>query len=125
MAKEMGDFYDFSELPTIVYHGSKPVVYDGNRRIISGKIKYGHVNIERKSPINNIPDFPEEIPCNVCSKEIALRSVYRQHAESGSWAPLERDAFLHKFMSEEKSPFLLLDEHTGGLISKNKLMKQT
>lgn len=33
LAKEMGNHYDYSELPTVVYHGKKPVVYDGNRRI--------------------------------------------------------------------------------------------
>ncbi len=26
LAKEMGDYYDFSELPTVVYHGKIPVV---------------------------------------------------------------------------------------------------
>lgn len=122
LAREMGEYYDFSELPTVVYHGKKPVVYDGNRRIILGKIKHGLVRVQNKIGIE-IPDFPEEIPCNVCVKEIALKNVYRKHSDSGSWQPLERDIFLHKFMKEDKSPFLVLDEATG-IISNNPLLNQ-
>lgn len=117
LAKEMGEYYDFSELPTVVYHGKKPIVYDGNRRIILGKIKFGLVNVSNSTNIQ-IPDFPEEIPCNVCEKEIALKNVERKHSKSGSWSPLERDIFLHKFMKKEKSLFLVLDESTG-IISSN------
>ena len=40
LAKGMGDHYDLSELPTVVFHNKKPIVYDGNRRIILGKIKH-------------------------------------------------------------------------------------
>lgn len=117
LAKEMGDYYDFSELPTIVYHGKKPVVYDGNRRMILGKIKHGLVTIPEGTPIE-LPDIPEEIPCNVCSRKIALNNVLRKHSDSGSWLPLERDVFLHKFMGNEKSAFLVLEEDTG-IISSN------
>ena len=117
LAKEMGEYYDFSELPTVVYHGNKPVVYDGNRRIILGKIKHGFVTTPNESKIQ-IPDFPVEIPCNVCAEEIALKNVYRKHSDTGSWQPLERDIFLHKFMNQKKSPFLILEETTG-IISKN------
>lgn len=122
LAREMGDYYDFSELPTVVYHGKKPVVYDGNRRIILGKIKHGLVTIPTNMSIP-IPNFPESIPCNVCSKKIALSNVYRKHSDSGSWQPLERDIFLHKFMGEEKSPFLILEEDTG-IISANPYLNQ-
>jgi hypothetical protein len=110
LAKEMGDYYDFSELPTVVYHGEKPVVYDGNRRIILGKIKHGLVTVLNET---KIPDFPTKIPCNVCIEEFALKNVYRKHIDTGSWLPLERDIFLNKFMKEAKSPFLILDEETG------------
>ena len=111
LAKEMGDYYDFSELPTVVYHGKKPVVYDGNRRIILGKIKHGLVTVPDRTSIR-IPDFPEQIPCNVCTKKVALSNVFRKHRDTGSWQPLERDIFLHKFMGEEKSSFLILEEDT-------------
>lgn len=122
LAKEMGDYYDYSELPTVVYHKNKPIVYDGNRRIILGKIKHGLASMEYRKDIY-IPDFPEEIPCNVCTKKIGLNNVYRKHSESGSWQPLERDIFLHKFMGKEKSTFLILEEDTG-IISKNPHLNQ-
>lgn len=122
LAKEMGDYYDFSELPTVVYHGENPVVYDGNRRMILAKIKHGLVSVPTGTEIE-IPEIPEEIPCNVCSKKIALNNVYRKHADSGSWQPLERDVFIHKFMGKEKSPFLILEEDTG-LISSNQHLNQ-
>jgi hypothetical protein len=122
LSKEMGDYYDFSELPTVVYHSSKPVVYDGNRRIILGKIKHGLVTVSNGTN-PKIPDFPEEIPCNICAKKIALNNVYRKHSDTGSWLPLERDIFLHKFMGEEKSPFLILEEDTG-IITANPHLNQ-
>lgn len=117
LANSMGNFYDFSELPTVVYHRKKPVVYDGNRRIVLGKVKHGLVTI----PMNinfQIPDFPVEIPCNVCDKKTALENVLRKHGDSGSWTPLDRDIFLHKFMGNKKSEFLVLEEETK-IISEN------
>lgn len=122
LAKEMGDFYDFSELPTVVYHNNKPVVYDGNRRVILGKIKNGFVTIPKNKKIM-IPEFPEEIPCNICSQKVALNNVLRKHGDTGSWKPLERDIFLYKFMGEEKSPLLILEEDTG-IISENPHLNQ-
>lgn len=112
LAKEMGNHYDLSEIPTVVYHDSKPVVYDGNRRVILAKIKLGYASIPSGIKLT-LPSFPEEIPCNVCVKPIALENIYRKHADSGSWLPLERDIFLHKHMGKEKSTFLLLEEATG------------
>jgi hypothetical protein len=122
LAKEMGDYYDFSEIPTVVYKKGKPVVYDGNRRIILGKIKYGLVEADGSEKIN-IPYFPREIPCNVCIEEIALKNVYRKHADSGSWDPLERDIFIDKFLNQGKSLFLALDEETGIISSNQHLNK--
>lgn len=122
LAKEMGAHYDYSELPTVVFHEGKPIVYDGNRRIILGKIKQGLV-APNGFDISSIPTFPTEIPCNVCSKKIALENVFRKHAESGSWLPLERDIFLNKHMSQEKSPFLIMEENTG-IISANPHLNQ-
>jgi len=122
LAKEMGDYYDFSELPTVVYHDDKPVVYDGNRRIVLGKIKHGLVKNNTGKKIK-IPEFPEKIPCNVCAKRIALNNVYRKHSDTGSWQPLERDIFIHKYMGKPKSLFLILDEETG-IISSNPMLNQ-
>ena len=122
LSKEMGVYYDFSELPTVVYHAEKPVVYDGNRRIILGKIKHNLVNVQGDENIQ-IPEFPKKIPCNVCTEKIALNNVFRKHSDTGSWLPLERDVFLHKFLEKEKSLFLLLEEETG-IISANPHLNQ-
>lgn len=122
LAREMGDYFDFSEIPTIVYHGKKPVVYDGNRRVILGKIRLRLVTVPVGTNIQP-PDVPDIIPCNVCTEKIALYNVYRKHSDSGSWQPLERDIFLYKFMGEEKSPFLILEEDTG-IITANPHLNQ-
>lgn len=113
LASEMGKRYDFSELPTVVFEGKKPVVYDGNKRIILGKIKHGYVKAPKDFDIAGLPEFPANIPCNVCTKEVAIDNIYRKHGDSGSWKPLERDIFLHRYKHEPKSTFLLLDETTG------------
>lgn len=117
LVKEMRSHYDMSELPTVVYHGKKPVVYDGNRRMILAKIKHDLVKLEDFDK-TKLPQIPKKIPCNVCSKDIAVQNVYRKHGDSGSWSPLDRDLFINKFMGEPKSIFLKLDEATG-LISSN------
>src|SRR5690606_13254160 len=80
-------------------------------------IKSGLVKVPGAENLK-LPSFPVKIPCNVCSKEIAIKNVYRKHADSGSWTPLDRDIFVHKFMKQEKSIFLKLEESTN-LISNN------
>lgn len=122
LADSMGSFYDFSELPTIVYHEGRPVVYDGNRRVALGLLARKIVNINHE--IKNIPSYEENIPCNVCTKEIALQSIWRKHANSGSWDPLERDIFQYKHLNKEKSPFIILNEATD-IISKHQDLNQT
>lgn len=112
LAKQMGAFLDLSETPTVVFHGDKPVVYDGNRRVLLGKIYFGLVRVDKEFPV---PEYPEKIPCNVCDKETALANVLRKHAGSGSWKPLERDIFLHKFMREPKSAFLQFEDETNAV----------
>lgn len=122
LSKDMGDYYDFSELPTVVYVSGRPVVYDGNRRMILAKIKHNLVSVG--DYLVKTPEIPEVIPCNVCTERVALQNVYRKHAESGSWDPLERDIFLHKFMGEKKSSFLLFDENTNGYIRSNPVLNK-
>jgi hypothetical protein len=117
LAKQMGSDYDFSELPTVVYHGSKPVVYDGNRRMVLAKLKLGFLEVAGSDRLK-IPEIPKRIPCNVCSEETALRHVLRKHSETGSWLPLERDIFLHKFMKQPKSSFLILEDSTKLITSR-------
>ncbi len=120
LSKEMGNYYDYSELPTVILKNGKYIVLDGNRRMILGKIKHNIVEVDSKL---SIPDFPRIIPCNVCPKDIAIENVYRKHADSGTWDPLERDIFANKYMREEKSLFLLLDENTHFISSNPHLNK--
>lgn len=123
LARDMGDYYDYSELPIVVYKKGKPIVYDGNRRVVLAKIKLGFISIDGLDC--NLPDVASEIPCNVCSEDIALKSVYRKHVTlRNSWGALERDIFANKYLNEPKSAFLLFDEGTGGFISNNPDMNQ-
>jgi len=122
---EMGDFYDYSEIPTVVIEQGKPVVYDGNRRVLLGKIKSGELMVPDGYNIDTsgIPSFPYELPCNVCDRETALKSVFRKHSTTGTWDILGRDIFMSKYMNEPKSTFLTMEEYTG-IISSNPYMNQ-
>jgi hypothetical protein len=123
LAKEMGEYYDYSELPIVVYKGKKPVVYDGNRRVVLAKIKLGYVTAEGLTVL--LPNVPESLPCNVCSEDIALKSIYRKHVQiRNTWQPLERDIFASKYLGEDESIFLRFDKATGGFISKHPEMNQ-
>ncbi len=126
LISDMGEYYDFSELPIVVYDGKKPIVYDGNRRILLGKIKKGLIDVpeDYDLDISSIPEFPDLLPCNVCSQEIALKSVCRKHSDIGSWDVLGRDMFMHKYMHEPKSTFLVVDEYTGLISGNNCLNKR-
>ncbi len=122
LAKEMGNYFDQSEIPTVVFVDGKPIVYDGNRRVIIGKIKLGVVEVKGMDA-KQLPTYPQKIPCNVCVKKVGLKNVYRKHSDSGSWQPLERDIFLHKHMGDKKSAFLILEEDTG-IITTNPHLNQ-
>ena len=113
----MGPRFDQSEIPTVAYIDEKPIVFDGNRRVLIGKIIHGCVQVKNTPDFQNF-EFPETIPCNVCDKKTALEHVDRKHSESGGWSPLERDIFKHNAMKELKSPFLIIEESTQ-LISNN------
>lgn len=120
LIKQMGKRYDLSELPTVVYDKDrKPIVYDGNRRVLIGKIIHGLVEIEGINVDSSKLDFPEAIPCNVCDKDTALDHIYRKHANTRSWGMLEQAYFRHKQRGEAKSPALIVNEATG-IISENK-----
>lgn len=123
LAHDMGEYYDFSELPIVVYKSGKPIVYDGNRRVVLAKIKLGFVTVPGFDI--TLPDVPSELPCNVCSEDVALKSVYRKHVLlRNSWGAIERDIFAHKYLHENKSVFLMFDEGTGGFITQNPEMNQ-
>ena len=131
LLKEMGEYYDLSELPIVVKYGNKYIVYDGNRRV--AVIKY----LQSKEIYQSVAGkmyFPDlepreilqltEIPCNVCDKNTALESIERKHINSGSWGQLERDYFEYKHRGKQKSIFVMLDEQTGGYIGKNKIFNK-
>ena len=123
LAKEMGEYYDYSEIPIVVYKDGSPIVYDGNRRVVLAKIKLGLVQCEDFNI--SLPAIDEEIPCDVCDETTALKSIYRKHVElRNTWDPLERDIFAAKYLGEEKSRFLLFDECTGGFITNHPEMNQ-
>lgn len=119
LASQMGGYYDFSEIPIVVYEGERPVVYDGNRRVILAKIAKGCVTIPKT--INNLPSVPDSIPCNVCDKDTAILSVLRKHGNTGSWRPLERDRFIEKYTDSPKSDFQIIEDATGIISSNNKM----
>ncbi len=113
--ESMGKRFDNSELPTVVPvkgKNGKYVVYDGNRRILIGKIKYGFVDVGIDFDFKDF-DFPKEIPCNICDEQTALEHVDRKHGDNGTWGELERDIFKHHRMKEDKSDFLVIEEATG------------
>lgn len=123
LAKEMQPHYDFSELPTVVYHKNKPIVYDANRRIILAKIKHNLITLEDFDK-EILPEIPQKIPCNVCTKDIAVKNVFRKHGDSGSWSHLDRDIFIYKHMGGSKSIFLKFDESTNFISSNPHLNKR-
>ena len=127
---QMGNYYDKSELPTVVIKNNKYIVYDGNRRIAI--IKYAKNpcwsnNIKGKIFSKNIPEAFKElktIPCNVCDEETALTNIERKHVDNGSWGRLERDRFLHVNSNKPKSNLLVIEDKNPGFISQNKKMNQ-
>ncbi len=122
LATSMGKRYDTSELPTVVYDDGIPLVYDGNRRVLIGKIKNNCVTVDHNLDLLNL-DFPQKIPCNVCDEQTALEHVNRKHGDNGTWGELERDIFKRYHMKEKKSVFLAIDEKTK-IITENSFMNK-
>jgi len=116
---EMGNHYDFSEIPTVVFIEGKPTVFDGNRRVAVLKYlqnKELYSSLTGKLFFNDGPkELRElvEIPCNVCNKVTALTNIERKHINNGSWGTLQRDYFLHQHRGQPKSLFLILEEQLG------------
>lgn len=123
--KKMGGanaYYDTSELPTVVIEDEKYIVYDGNRRVALIRYLQDPEKFKKiENPFKGIPLHLrklKKIPCNVCDRDTALENIRRKHVDSSSWDALERDIFLHKYMGEDKSNLLLLDEVTN-LVTEN------
>lgn len=124
---EMGDYYDFSELPTVVNMEGSWVVLDGNRRI--SVLKYLQ-NPELYQSLNGGLFFESEplhlknlkvIPCNVCDFETGLNNIERKHINDKSWGRLERDYFLFNFRKKGKSLFIQFEEQTKAISQNSKL----
>ena len=107
-AKDMGDLYFYSELPTVVYKEDSPIVYDGNRRVILAKLSLGF--FDGDSSIKKYPYVEQEMPCNVCDENTALQYVLKKHSERGGWKPLDRDLFCYKYLGKKKSVFLIIND---------------
>ena len=128
--KEMGAYYDLSELPTVVRINGQNVVYDGNRRIailkyLQNQELYNQLGggLFYKEEPTELKELTE-IPCNVCDKQTALNNIERKHTNSGTWGPLERDYFLYLHRGKEKSLFISFDEQTGIISSNEKMNKR-
>lgn len=115
LAKSMGNYYDYSELPTVVEDKASGMytVYDGNRRVILAFLQ--HKGFPLSGNQFTLPLFPDAIPCNVCSRETALNSVMRKHGNSGTWKPYERDLFLYRYMGGEKSVLIRMQDLVGAM----------
>ncbi len=128
LAKEMGSYYDISELPIVVEDDDKYIVFDGNRRVAI--LKYlrnessfeGLKKLKFQSDTNDLRNL-DKMPCNVCDMETALDSVERKHVNNGTWKPLERDFFKYLHRKQKKSEFIKFDESTG-LITNNPKLNQ-
>lgn len=129
LINEMGNYYDFSELPTVVNINGSWIVLDGNRRI--SVLKYLQ-NSDLYQKLNGGLFFENEpfhlknlkiIPCNVCDLETALNNIERKHINDKSWGRLERDYFLFNFRKKEKSLFIQFEEQTKA-ISQNPILNQ-
>ena len=119
LVKEMGNHYDFSEIPTVVFIDKKPVVFDGNRRVAVLKYLQDRKLYSSLTGKLFLKDGPKElrelfkIHCNICDKDTALTNIERKHVNNGSWGTLQREYFLHQHRGQPKSLFLILEEQTG------------
>lgn len=113
LAKEMGESFDQSELPTVTPDGQgRYIVYDGNRRVILALLR--RAGFPTDGDQFELPLFPQDtIACNVCSKKVALRNVLRKHGDSGSWDTYERDLFMYRYMGAEESVLVRMEKLTG------------
>ena len=128
---EMGKRYHLNEIPVVVANADDTfTVYDGNRRVALLKcIKDPDLYQDAFNRLGVFEVEPElrnltVLPCNVCTKEIALEIVERIHRSSNKWGKLQYEQFLHNFRGQPKGPLMLLDEATGGIVATNKKLNE-
>ena len=114
--------YDQSALPTVVYEHNIPIVYDGNKRVLIGKLIHKYIEIENCPDFSNF-DFPQNIPCNICDRQTALEYVYINNIQSRSLGQIERDIFAHKYLNKNQTLWMTLDNATH-IISNNPKLNQ-
>lgn len=116
LAKEMGDKFDLSELPTVckIDNGPSYRVYDGNRRVILAMLRKRGLSVDGQRQLLP-PDFPDPMPCNVCNERIALENVERKHKGKGSWKQYERDCFMFRYMGGPKTVLMKLEDLIGAV----------
>ena len=115
-AREMGDHFDMSELPTVspLKGTSKYLVYDGNRRVILALLQRKGTLVDGDQFV--LPLFPlDTIPCNVCDERTALEHVLRKHSKSGTWKPYERDLFMYRYMNGDETVLIRMERLTGAI----------
>ena len=128
---EMGKRYHLNEIPVVVANEDDTfTVYDGNRRVALLKcIKDPDLFQDAFNRLGVFEVEPElrnltVLPCNVCTKEIALEIVERIHRSSNKWGKLQYEQFMHNFRGRPKGPLIILDEATGGLVTANKKLNE-
>lgn len=128
---QMGKRYHFNEIPVVVENDDGTfTVYDGNRRVALLKcIQDPYLCQEAFHRLGVFEVEPElqkltAMPCNVCTREIALEIVERIHRSSNKWGKLQYEQFLHNFRGQPKGPLMLLDEASGGLVTNNRKLNE-
>lgn len=126
MLDELGGYYYYNDLPTVVARlDGSYVVYDGNRRVAVLKcIQDPDLYMDA---VGRIPTFDppralieqNALPCNVCDQETALGIVERYHRGSEKWGSLQFEYFLYIHRGQPKGRLMLLNEATNGLVERN------
>ena len=132
LLNQMGEAYDFSEIPTVVVKDGYPIVYDGNRRVILAIIRHTpkYLKLLPSSMRKKLASFevPNRLYCNVCPELQALDFIVRKHSQSGSWKPIQQGRFRMMHSNGDKDIFpsvlLQLNSLTGGAIEKSNLLNQ-
>lgn len=116
LAKEMGEKFDLSELPTVCRIDDGPTyrVYDGNRRVILAMLRKRGLSVDGQRQLLP-PEFPDPMPCNVCDKRTALENVERKHKGKGSWKQYERDCFMFRYMGGPETVLMRLENLIGAV----------
>lgn len=128
LLNQMGDAYDFSEIPTVVVKDGHPIVYDGNRRVILAIIRHTPKYLSLLPPVTRKKlekfEVPTKLYCNVCPERKALKFIVRKHSKSGSWKPIQQGLFRMRYIDQAPSALLLFNSLTGGAIERSDVLNQ-